>query len=94
MRDLTLVSYKMMRESKEPSPGKKSRRGARFSFHICRYKIEMIMSHESLFFLKKTVNEYFWNCPSKQIDPFDYLCRTFLWKIIIIGKNEKFLLTL
>ena len=83
MRDLTLVSYKMMRESKEPSPGKKSRRGARFSFHICRYKIEMIMSHESLFFLKKLFrhNEYLWNSPSKQIDSFDYLCRTFLWKI-------------
>ena len=83
MRDLTLVSYKMMRESKEPSPGKKSRRGARFSFHICRYKIEMIMSHESLFFLKNCldiINEYFRNSPSKQIDSFDYLCRTFYGK--------------
>ena len=56
MRDLTLVSYKTIRdrkrerESKQPSPAKKSRSAARFSFHICRYKIEMIMSHESLLF--------------------------------------------
>ena len=30
MHDLTLVSYKMMRESKQPSPAKKSRRGCTF----------------------------------------------------------------
>ena len=28
---------------------------ARFSFYICRYEIDMIMSHESLLFFKKTV---------------------------------------
>ena len=30
MRDLALVSYKMIRESKQPSPAKKGRRGCTF----------------------------------------------------------------
>ena len=56
---------------------------ARFSFHICGYKIEM-MSHELLIFYKNCldiINEYYWNSSSKQIDSFDYLCGTFLWNI-------------
>ena len=97
MRDLTLVSNKTIREretetdrhrqaeSKQPSPAKKSRRAVPFSLHICRYKIKMVMSHESLLFLKKLFryNEYYWKSPSKQIDSFHYLrrSRTFLWKI-------------
>ena len=66
IRDLTLVSNKTIRErerkrerekerqrdrqSKQPSPAKKSRMAAPFSLHICRYKIKMIMSNESLLF--------------------------------------------
>ena len=54
---------------------------ARFSFHICRYIEEMIMSHDSLLFKKHcldTINEHFWNSPSKQMHSFDYLCHIFL----------------
>ena len=52
MGDLTLVSYKTIREKKEREREREKRERGRereFSFHICRYKIEMITSHESLF---------------------------------------------
>ena len=60
MRDLTLVSYKTIRERERERERERvnnyqeKRRkvggAARFSFLICRYKIEMLMSHESLLF--------------------------------------------
>ena len=57
MRDLTLVSYKTIREKRErervnnyQEKRRKVGGAARFSFLICRYKIEMLMSHESLLF--------------------------------------------
>ena len=56
MRDLTLVSYKTIRERERERVNnyqEKRRKvggAARFSFLICRYKIEMLMSHESLLF--------------------------------------------
>ena len=58
--NFTLVSYKMIREREggrervnNHHQNRKVGGAARFSFQICRYKIEMIMSHESLLFLKK-----------------------------------------
>ena len=40
---------------------------------------EMIMSRDSLLFLKKQFghNEYIWNSLSKQMNLFDYLCHAF-----------------
>ena len=82
------VSYKhrdWQRESKQLLPAKKIRWAACFSFHVCRYTKEMIMSHISLLLKNKNylgiINDYFRNSPSKQMNLFDYLCRTFLWKI-------------
>ena len=71
MRDLTLVSYKMIRERESEREREREREkerdrererennhhqrrkvggSARFLFHICRCKIEMITSHELLLF--------------------------------------------
>ena len=56
-----------------------------FSYHICRYIKEMVLSLD-------IINEYFWNSPSKQVNSFDCLCCNFLWEII--SKNEKLMLVL
>ena len=62
------VSFKhrdWQRESKQLLPAKKIRWAACFSFHVCRYTKEMIMSHISLLLKKKNylgiINDYFRN---------------------------------
>ena len=63
---------------------RKVRGAAHSSFHIFRRIKEMIMSYDSLLFLKKNyldiINYCFWNSPSKQVNPFDYT----LYKSLII----------
>ena len=74
-------THKNITESKRLSSAKKSSRGCTFSFHICWYIEEMIMSHDALLFKKHCldiINEHFWYSPSKQMHSFDYSCHIFL----------------
>ena len=55
----------------------------------------MIVSHETLLFSKTfldIINEYFWNCPSKQLHSLDYSKNT--ESCFFMENYEKCLLTL
>ena len=97
LRKENLFHTSIQWESKQMSLGKKSRWGCTFflSYLLIHKRNANVVGLTA--FLQKLfrycINEYFWNSPSKQVNSFVYLCRTFYGKWIL-RKNEKFLLTL